>query len=153
LYNSGNPEDAAIGISQMCLDKNIFVCPKMDENLNNTVLWAVQMILVSIAIAEQKARQAFGKSKSIASSDVLFSSEAQPSLTKNWSSTQGAGYGSDEPTHKISQLPDDWMNLQQELKSYTEIEGETTDEQSSTTSESSDLPDPDAWMEEIVNFI
>jgi hypothetical protein len=142
LYNSGNPEDAAIGISQMCLDKNIFVCPKMDENLNNTVLWAVQMILVSIAMAEQRARLTFGKSKSIESSDVVFTGEAQLSLTKN----------SDEPTLKNSKLPDDWMNLQQELKSYTEIERETTDEQSSTTSEPSELPGHDEWMEEFVNF-
>jgi hypothetical protein len=59
LYQSSDPEDPAVRIRQICLAKNIFVCPKIDESARNTATWAVQMILVSIAMAEHRARLAF----------------------------------------------------------------------------------------------
>jgi cytidylate kinase len=56
----------------------------------------------------------------------------------------------DEQASKLSQLSDVWMNLQQDLRAYTEKGLETSDGRALGTSQPPEAPDPDAWMDEFV---
>jgi hypothetical protein len=145
LYQSGDPEDPVVRVSQVCREKNIFVCPKMDESARNTAAWAVQMILVSIAMAEHRARLAFQEHNGTLNMNTMHLGVERLDLGRSSSMTQAEG-------QKRSEILDNRQDsgtsrLSIDCRGKTE---ETLDGRASRTLGPHESSDPNSWMDDFI---